>query len=84
MPRSQDAYFIVQEGGSSSERYLHTFNRLRDAERHRRSCAMAAYRTSEVMVAPKQILDALSALDGPDLWDTIHALANASDEVDYP
>lgn len=83
MPRQpKTVYFIVQEGGSSGELYLHTFNQARAAERHRRDCAEGAYRTSPVGTLPTKVADALQAIGDPELFDAVLTLAAAAENVE--
>ena len=50
--QKQQAFYIVQAGGSSDEVYVHGFNSAQDAEAHRVSCAKASYRTTDVVAVP--------------------------------
>ncbi len=83
MPIKQ-CYFVVQEGGSSNELYLHTFNQRRNAQRYRHSCSKAAYRTSPIGRLPVILLDALSQLGDTELFEALFTLHDAIQEVDYP
>jgi len=50
-------FVVIQEGGSSGELYLNTYNTVQDATDFRRSCATAAYRTSEPIEVPVSLAD---------------------------
>jgi hypothetical protein len=73
MPKKQ-TYMVVQQGGSSSELYLHASGSRRDAENFRKDCEKAAYQTSEVFTAPD------SVTQHPGFWeaadDILRAAAN--------
>ncbi len=56
-PWLQLTWVIVQEGGSSSERYLHFYDSEDDAAQNRESCAEAAYRTSAPFSMPRLLAD---------------------------
>lgn len=46
---------VIQEGGSSTEMYVHAHENLKQARADRRSCAKAAYRTSELIKVPEAL-----------------------------
>lgn len=83
-PRGQPApakdrtvFAVVQEGGSSSELYLHQFDKMEDAEQYRRdSWTDGAYRTSPVVEVP------LSLADHPEFHTVVENLLKAALEVD--
>lgn len=70
-------YCYVQEGGSSTEIYLHTFDTLADAEDGRIECAASAYRTSNIVEVPKKLADQ----EG--FHDTIQEILMASLDFEY-
>ena len=73
-----DVFLYVQEGGSSTEIYLHAFDLEDHAIAGRKSSAEAAYRTSEIIKAPA------SLVDHPSFMGVVQALLSASLSVDYP
>lgn len=73
-----DVFLYVQEGGSSTEIYVHAFDSEEQAITGRKSCAEAAYRTSEIIKAPA------SLVDHPSFMGVVQALLSASLAVDYP
>lgn len=73
-----DVFLYVQEGGSSTEIYLHSFDTEEQAIAGRKSCAEAAYRTSEIIKAPA------SLVDHPAFMEVVQGLLSASLSVDYP
>jgi len=77
-PNSDDkVYLFVQEGGSSSELYVHGHSTRAQAEKHRKSCK-AAYRTSGIIEAPEGLER------HPAFYDTVQALLSASASLAYP
>lgn len=73
------AYVVVQEGGSSSELYVHIRDTHADAVAHRIDCRdEGSYRTSEVIKVP----DSLAS--HPDFLAIVSQLLKASQSVDYP
>jgi hypothetical protein len=51
-------FCLVQEGGSSEELYLHSWDSLQEAEQDREDCASnGAYRTGEVVEVPGSLAD---------------------------
>lgn len=57
-------FLVVQEGGSSTELYLHSFNTPEDAQAYRTECdEEAGYRTSPVLEAPEGIEKYLSNIE---------------------
>lgn len=43
---------VVQQGGSTKEMYLHTFNEKKDVRNYKRSCDRASYNTSPAISVP--------------------------------
>lgn len=70
-------HLYVQEGGSSTEIYLHAFNTAKQAAAGRRSCAAASYGTSQVVSAPA------SLVDHPEFFNVVEALLKGSLDVSY-
>lgn len=56
-------YVVIQQGGSSSELYLHAFDTLAEVRRYRKSCDKAAYETSEPVEVPIHLLDDKQFID---------------------
>ena len=76
-PTSDDkVYLFVQEGGSSSELYVHGHTTREEAENHRNSCGDSAYRTSEILEVPE------SLERHPAFYDIVQALLSASVNLD--
>jgi hypothetical protein len=70
-------FFVVQEGGSSSELYIQSFNTRASAAKYQRSCwDEASYRTSPVISVPA------SLADQPGFSEVVEALVRASHELD--
>ena len=71
---STQAFLVVQEGGSSTELYVHSFDTDKDAQAFRASCGGAAYRTT----TPISIPGALAASQSfwPTLSDVLNSLPN--------
>lgn len=74
------AFLVIQEGGTSSELYVHGFDTLSDAQAFRLSCAnKGAYRTSDAVKIP------LDIADNDSFWDVIgEILMPSSDFVQIP
>lgn len=70
-------YGYVQEGGATGEFYFHSFDTMEDALAGRRSCAKAAYRTSNVLEAPS------SLANHPKFSEFIEGLLGSLDSLDY-
>lgn len=51
------AYYVVQRGGSSGELFLIGYNTLAAAKCFRKSCAEAAYKTSEPVRVSRELAD---------------------------
>lgn len=69
-------FVLIQEGGSSTEHYIHAHGSLEDAQDDRISCAQGAYRTTPVM----EISPALSAL-GEDFYEAAEQLLYIQDDL---
>lgn len=54
-PKAKKAYVYVQEGGSSTELYLHAWGTTKEAHAGRVSCAEGAYRTGPVIEVPAEL-----------------------------
>lgn len=52
MAKPKFIYLVVQQGGSSREFYVHTFDTVAYAEAYREECDGAAYNTSAVHQIP--------------------------------
>jgi len=76
--RERLAYVVVQEGGSSRERYVHGFDSDKEAQEYRESASQGAYRTSAPVALPVDLVDK------PGVMDALEAIAKASAEVQYP
>lgn len=51
-----NAFLVVQEGGTSDELYVHAFASTEEAEAHRVDCATGgAYRTSPIVAVPRSV-----------------------------
>lgn len=74
----KSVYLVVQEGGSSTELYLHVLPSLRTAESYRRSCAKGAYRTS----SPVEVAAAL--VGAPGFIPAVEAVLTATLTIEYP
>lgn len=51
-PKIRMSFLVLQEGGSTGELYVHTFEGRGDANAFRRSAARAAYRTTRPLLIP--------------------------------
>lgn len=75
-------FCVVQEGGSSTELYLHVSCFAGDAEAFRKSCANeGAYRTSEVIEAPS-VLKRLNEKERQEVFNWAERLIRASRSLD--
>lgn len=75
---SDKVYLLVQEGGTSSELYVHAWDTLEDAEQDRIDCAAdGAYRTSEIVEAPA------SLANHPEFFNVVEELLKASCDLEY-
>ena len=73
-------YTLIQEGGSSTELYVHAHATIEEAEGDREDCASnGGYRTSEVVVLPP----ILAAVSGP-VYEYVEAMLDAASELDFP
>lgn len=71
-------YVVVQEGGSTGEVYVHTFDTDVEADDYRVEAAKGGYRTSDVISIPAS----LDILGGP-LIDLMGEVAHGVLNVDY-
>lgn len=75
LPTPEDTLWgVVQEGGSSGERYLYCFDTEEELEAFEDSCAGAAYRVSEPFEVPAGLLE------HPDFWSFVDDLMKAATE----
>ena len=80
-PDSEDVvYLVIQEGGSSSELYIHTYDARKDAEAGRSSCEEGgAYRTS------KDIIEVPASLaKHPMFYEVAEMLLGATTTLGFP
>jgi len=61
--KTNEGYLVVQQGGSSSEVYLHTFDTYEQARNYRRSCERAAYNTSKPVRIPAELEQHLAVVE---------------------
>lgn len=67
------AFVLVQEGGSSTEYYIHAWDTQSQAEQDRINCAKnGAYRTSDIVEVPGAIANQ------PGFYDAVGELVNAA------
>lgn len=78
-PLTQEAYVLIQEGGSSDELYLHAHTSMAEAEADRQSCAQGAYRTT-----PAIAVNGMLAAMGEPFYEAIEAVLSSRDDLDYP
>lgn len=57
--KSKKLFIVVQEGGSSSEYYIHAHDTLNEANKDRKGCAEASYRTSKPIEVPTALAKVL-------------------------
>lgn len=74
---SRSVFVVIQEGGSSMERYLHAHGSLEEAEEDRIDCARGAYRTSRIIEIP----GALGAL-GEVFYGAVEEILDAQDDLE--
>lgn len=78
--QDEPVYFVVQEGGSSTELYVHGFDAAQDAQDYRKSCHHdGSYRTSSVVEVPRAMADS-----HPGAVEALQALVMAGSDLDYP
>lgn len=76
-PTQGTAWLLIQEGGSSSELYVHGWDTQEEAEDDRVNCARdGAYRTSPVLEVDANLAN------HPTFYETVEALLGASRELD--
>jgi hypothetical protein len=80
--QSKPAFYIVQEGGSSEELYVHGFDSSKDAEAHRVSCSKSSYRTTEVVEVPGAVANCDGNFDQA-LADVLKSMSSL-ESVDVP
>lgn len=51
------AFVVVQQGGATSEVYVHAFDTKGEANTYRKSCDRATYNTTEVLSVPNKIVE---------------------------
>ena len=73
MAKLKTNYLVVQQGGSSTEFYIHALSTLRQVERYRKSCDRAAYATSEPIEVPAALVEQDGFLDA--VQDVMSAMA---------
>ncbi|MBU9199921.1 hypothetical protein KTD31_00710 [Burkholderia multivorans] len=72
-------YVLIQEGGTSSELYIHAHGTRQDAEDDRVSCENdGAYRTSEIIEVPA------SLATHPSFYEIAEQLVRAVSTIDFP
>lgn len=74
--KAESAFVYVQEGGSSSELYLHSHETAKAAHAGRISCSEAAYRTGPVIEVPPE----LAAL-GEVFYGTVEDILGSLDDL---
>ncbi|MCY1369498.1 hypothetical protein D9M69_565440 [compost metagenome] len=74
---SQPHFVLIQEGGTSMERYVHAHSSAEEAEDDRVSCARASYRTTPHIEVPG------SLATHPDFYSTLDALVDSLNELGY-
>lgn len=72
------AYTLIQEGGSSLERYFHAHNSEADALNDRIDCTKGSYRTTP----PVRISPILAAL-GEYFYEAVDTIIGTLNELDY-
>ncbi len=77
--KAKKAFAIIQEGGSSTELYLHAHSSREEAEQDRVSCAQGSYRTSRIIEIPA----VLSSL-GESFYSVADELIDSVPTIDYP
>ncbi len=77
-PKNGPTFYYVQEGGSSTEVYLHGFDTLKAAEKGRVSCEKSAYRTTGIVEVPRELADTKG------FHEAVEDLLKASLDFEYP
>lgn len=71
------AFVLIQEGGASTELYLHSHGTLEEAEEDRVSCSKdGAYRTSEIVEVPDDLANY------PGFYEAVEELLRACDTLE--
>lgn len=80
-PDTEDVvYVVVQEGGSSGELYVHSYETRADAKAFRKSChEQGSYRTSEDIIEVPA-----SLANHPMFFEFAEMLVGATAKLDYP
>jgi len=84
---SKKLYLIIQQGGSSTEMYVHVHNTLKEAKTDIRSCGKASYNTSEPIEIPESLSGLITAMNKDtegDLWVLLETVARAAAELAWP
>jgi hypothetical protein len=83
--KRKKAYLVVQEGGSSTEIYLHAHDTLKDAHLDRKDCRInGAYRTSVPIEVPADLAEVLlgNALAEAAFYTVVEKVLKASLNLD--
>lgn len=81
---SKKLYLIIQQGGSSTEMYVHPHNSLKEAKADIKSCGKASYNTTEPIEIPEGLSGLITAMNKGtegDLWVLLETVARAAAEL---
>jgi hypothetical protein len=80
----KNLYLVIQQGGSSTEMYVHPHNSLKEAKADKKSCAKASYNTSEPIVIPESLSGLITAMNKDtegELWELLETVARNAAEL---
>lgn len=63
-PKPGHLYLVVQQGGASTEMYLHAFDTYEQARNYRRSCDRASYASSRPIRVSEALAEHLGVIEG--------------------
>ncbi len=66
---------VIQQGGSTQELYVHTFDTVKEVKAYRRSAQRASYRTSPEFEVPRALADT------PGFCDALQSAMEAAGEL---
>lgn len=84
LKQPKNLYMVIQQGGSSTEMYIHPHNTLREACADIKSCAKASYNTSGPIKIPGSLSTLITAMNKDtegELWVLLEIIARAAAEL---
>jgi len=81
--QSKNLYLVIQQGGSSSELYVHPHDTRKEAKADMKSCAEASYNTVGPIEIPASLSGLITAMNKDtegELWVLLETVARAACE----